>query len=63
MRALIIGGGIGGLAAGLALRGAGLDVAVFERAPEFRTVGAGLTLWANAVNSLNMKPRPPAVRP
>src|SRR3954447_4421345 len=53
MRALIIGGGIGGLAAGLGLREAGLEVTVFERAPEFRAVGAGLTLWANAVKALD----------
>src|SRR4051812_3971851 len=53
MKALIIGGGIGGLSTGIALRRAGWEVAVFERAPAFREVGAGLTLWANAVRALD----------
>jgi 2-polyprenyl-6-methoxyphenol hydroxylase-like FAD-dependent oxidoreductase len=51
-RAVVIGGGIGGLAAALALRQAGWEPAVFERAPEIREVGAGLTLWPNAVRAL-----------
>ena len=40
-RALIIGGGIGGLCAALALRQAGIDVTVFERVTEMHEVGAG----------------------
>jgi 2-polyprenyl-6-methoxyphenol hydroxylase-like FAD-dependent oxidoreductase len=51
-RALIVGGGIGGLAAALALRQAGLDVAVFERAPAITEVGAGIAIWANAIHAL-----------
>ncbi len=35
MRALVVGGGIGGLAAAIALRRVGLEVTVFEQAPEF----------------------------
>ncbi len=50
--AIIIGGGIGGLTTAIALRRKGLEVAVYERAPEIREVGAGLTLWANAVKAL-----------
>src|SRR5260370_25763125 len=42
----IIGGGIGGLAAASALQRQGTQVAVFERNPELREIGAGLTLWA-----------------
>lgn len=51
-RALIIGGGIGGLCAAIALRQAGIDVTVFERVTEMQEVGAGLTLWTNAVRAL-----------
>ena len=50
--AIIIGGGIGGLTTAIALRRRGMEVAVYERAPEIREVGAGLTLWANAVKVL-----------
>ena len=52
MRALIVGGGIGGLAAAIALARAGLDVQVFERTPELREVGAGISLWTNAIRAL-----------
>ena len=54
MKVIIIGGGIGGLAAGVALRQAGVDVVVFERAGAYREVGAGLTLWPNAVRALRV---------
>jgi 2-polyprenyl-6-methoxyphenol hydroxylase-like FAD-dependent oxidoreductase len=49
---MIVGGGIGGLAAAVALGRAGVEVAVFERAPELREVGAGISLWANATRAL-----------
>jgi 2-polyprenyl-6-methoxyphenol hydroxylase-like FAD-dependent oxidoreductase len=49
---LIIGGGIGGLAAAAALRRVGISAAVYERAPEIREVGAGLSLWSNAIKAL-----------
>lgn len=62
MRVLIIGGGVGGLSVGIALRRAGWDVAVFERAPAFGVVGAGLTLWANAVKALDSLGLGPALR-
>lgn len=45
---IIAGGGIGGMAAALALRQAGIDVTIFERAPAFAEVGAGMSLWPNA---------------
>jgi len=51
-RAMIIGGGIGGLSAALALQRAGFDVTVFERTSEVREVGAGLAVWANAIKAL-----------
>jgi 2-polyprenyl-6-methoxyphenol hydroxylase-like FAD-dependent oxidoreductase len=49
MRAVVIGGGIVGLTTGLALRRAGIEVAIHEHAPEIRAAGAGLGLWANAL--------------
>ncbi len=52
MKALIAGAGIGGLAAGIALRQAGLDVEVFERSRELREIGAGLMIWPNGARSL-----------
>src|SRR5262245_55196537 len=52
MRAVVVGGGIGGLAVAVALRRIGVEVEVHERAPEIREVGAGLSLWSNAVHAL-----------
>lgn len=52
-RVLIVGGGIGGLCAAIALRTAGFDAEVFEQAPELREVGAGVGLWSNALESLD----------
>src|SRR5260370_22059647 len=48
----IIGGGIGGLTAAVALQHQGIQVTVFERNPELREIGAGVTLWANGVQVL-----------
>ncbi|WP_257452428.1 FAD-dependent monooxygenase [Archangium lipolyticum] len=50
---VIVGGGIGGLCAAIALRQAGLDVAVYERAGVWRHAGAGLSLWPNAMRALD----------
>lgn len=44
--AIIVGAGIGGLAAAVGLRAAGWDVTVFEQAPEIRATGAGISLWS-----------------
>lgn len=49
---VIIGAGIGGLATAIALRQAGFEVEIFERVNEMKEVGAGLTLWPNAVKML-----------
>ncbi len=49
----IIGGGIGGSAAGLSLLKAGFDVHIYERASELREVGAGIVLTPNAVRVLH----------
>jgi 2-polyprenyl-6-methoxyphenol hydroxylase-like FAD-dependent oxidoreductase len=53
MRAIVVGGGIAGLASALALTRRGWQVQVFERAPEFIEVGAGLSLWPNALRALD----------
>jgi 2-polyprenyl-6-methoxyphenol hydroxylase-like FAD-dependent oxidoreductase len=49
---VVVGGGIGGLAAAVALHRRGWRVAVLERAGEFTEVGAGLSLWPNAMSAL-----------
>ncbi len=48
----IVGGGIGGIAAAVALRQVGVDVVVYEKAPRLREVGAGMMLWPNATRVL-----------
>src|SRR5664279_3340075 len=48
----IIGGGIGGVATAVALHRAGIETTVYERATEFREVGAGMMLWPNATRVL-----------
>lgn len=50
--AIIAGGGIGGLAAGIALQQEGWKVTVFEQASEFKAIGAGLSIWPNAIKAL-----------
>jgi 2-polyprenyl-6-methoxyphenol hydroxylase-like FAD-dependent oxidoreductase len=52
VKALIAGAGIAGLAAGIALRRAGLEVQIFERSRELREIGAGLMIWPNGSRSL-----------
>ncbi|HEY5211103.1 MAG TPA: FAD-dependent monooxygenase [Stellaceae bacterium] len=50
-RIAIIGGGIGGLAAGLALHRRGLDVMVYEQSPRLSEIGAGLGMAPNAIKA------------
>jgi hypothetical protein len=52
LRIAIVGGGIGGLTAALALRARGLDVAVFEQAAFLREIGAGVSIHPNAARLL-----------
>ena len=52
--AVVIGGGIGGLATALALHQRGWRVHVLERAPGFTDIGAGLSLWPNAMRALDV---------
>ncbi|MCW3095983.1 MAG: binding domain protein [Chthonomonadaceae bacterium] len=50
---IIIGAGIGGLTAAIALKQIGFQAIVFERAPEILELGAGISLWPNALKALD----------
>ncbi|MER8101451.1 FAD-dependent monooxygenase [Kitasatospora sp. NPDC094016] len=52
-QAIVIGGGIGGLSAALALHRRGIPVTVHERAASLEPVGAGLALAPNALRALD----------
>ena len=50
---LVVGGGIGGLTAALALAKAGCEVLLLERAAEFTEIGAGLQVGPNATRMMD----------
>ena len=52
MRAVLVGGGVGGLASAVALKRAGLNVTLIEQAPVLTEIGAGINLWPNAMKAL-----------
>ncbi|NEA64359.1 FAD-dependent monooxygenase [Streptomyces sp. SID12488] len=52
MRAIVVGAGIGGLAATLSLRAAGHEVTLVEQARRFTEIGAGIQLAPNATRVL-----------
>jgi 2-polyprenyl-6-methoxyphenol hydroxylase-like FAD-dependent oxidoreductase len=52
MKIAIVGGGIGGLAAALALERRGFDVTVFEQTGQLRVLGVGINLLPHAVGVL-----------
>ncbi|MCU0355727.1 MAG: FAD-dependent monooxygenase [Cytophagales bacterium] len=54
MKINIIGGGIGGLATAIALQKQGHQVTVYENAPAFKPLGAGLVMAANAMKALQV---------
>ena len=51
-KAAVVGAGIGGLAATIALEQAGYKVTLYEQADEVRALGAGLSIWPNGVRAL-----------
>src|SRR5688500_18058936 len=51
-RIAIAGAGIGGLCTAIALQRNGFNVTVYEQAEKLGQVGAGLTLWENAIRVL-----------
>ncbi len=53
MKVLVAGGGIGGLAAAVALLQCGFDVEVYEQAGELREIGAGIQISPNGNRALD----------
>ena len=53
MKAIVIGGGIGGMSAAIALERAGIETAVYEAVKEMKPVGAAISIWPNGVKCLN----------
>ena len=52
MKALVIGAGIGGLSAAVALKKAGITCEVFEAVKEIKPVGAAISIWPNGVKCM-----------
>src|SRR5262245_424266 len=52
MKALVIGGGIGGFATALSLHAVGIDCQVFEQSRTIRELGVGMNLLPHAVKEL-----------
>jgi salicylate hydroxylase len=52
LRAAVVGGGIGGLAAACSLRRRGVEVTVFEQTETLGEIGAGLTIFPNSLRQL-----------
>jgi len=52
LRAVVVGGGLGGMAAAVALMQAGIDVQVYEQARRLTEVGAGVSLAPNGLRLL-----------
>jgi 6-hydroxynicotinate 3-monooxygenase len=50
-RIAVIGAGLGGLSVGGFLQRAGFDVKIYEQAPTFSRIGAGIILSANAMKA------------
>ena len=53
LKAIVIGAGMAGLAAGIALRQAGYEVEIYEKTRKLRPAGAGISLWSNGIKVLN----------
>jgi FAD-dependent urate hydroxylase len=53
LKAIIIGAGMAGLAAGIAMRQAGYEVEIYEKTSKLRPAGAGISLWSNGIKVLN----------
>lgn len=53
MKAVIIGAGMGGMSAAIALTQLGVETHVYERVTENKPVGAAISVWSNGVECLN----------
>lgn len=53
MKAIVIGGGMGGMTAALALEQQGFQTEVYEAVKTIRPVGAAISVWPNGVKCLN----------
>lgn len=53
LKVVIVGAGMGGLTAAIALHRAGYEVEIYDRVRELRPAGAGISLWSNGVKVLN----------
>ncbi|WP_369790455.1 FAD-dependent urate hydroxylase HpxO [Rouxiella sp. WC2420] len=62
MKAIVIGGGIGGTCAAIALKRFGIETAVFEAVKEIKPVGAAISIWPNGVKCLNYLGMKDAIR-
>lgn len=52
MKAIIVGGGIGGLTAALMLHQRGIECEIYEQAPEVRELGVGINTLPHAIKEL-----------
>jgi len=53
VKIIIVGAGIGGLSAGIALRKFGHQVEIYEAVQSIQPVGAAISLWSNGIKCLN----------
>ncbi len=53
LKVIVVGAGMGGLTAALALRQAGYEIEIFDRVPALLPAGAGVSLWSNGVKVLD----------
>jgi FAD-dependent urate hydroxylase len=53
VKVIVIGAGMGGLCAGIALKQIGHDVEIYEQVTENKPVGAAISVWSNGVKCMN----------
>ena len=53
-KAIIVGGGIGGLATAIALEKIGWDYVLLEQSPQIRAVGYAIAIWNNGIHCLEV---------